>query len=295
MSKTISPAAGMIYGLQRVCTAWDLCRSTYYARREAGRQEKEKRGPKTVESDEELVCLIREEIESSPFIGEGYKKISARLNRRKVRAGKNRVLRLMRENGLLSPHRGVKGKKNEHKGKIITDKPNVMWCSDGTKLFTVRDGWVWIFLVEEHWNGECLGWHVCKMGDRFAALEPVTQAVKRIFKKTGKGVAKGVKLRIDNGTQYRSDYFLKQIGYMGIESSFGLVRQPQTNGVIERFNRTLKEQILKGSHFTDIEEVRRAVRGFVKQYNEKWLLAKLGYQSPLEAREALMKKRGEGL
>ncbi len=108
-----------------------------------------------------------------------------------------------------------------------------MRCSDGTKILTKNDGWVWLFIVEEHWNAECLGWHVCKVGDRFNALAPVTDAVKNVFGTIGKKVAKGLKLRIDNGTQYTSEYFLKQINYTGIEASFGLVWQPQTNGVGE--------------------------------------------------------------
>ena len=173
------------------------------------------------------------------------------------------------------------------------DGPNVMWCSDGTKILTVDDGYVWVFSVEEHWNAECLGWNVCKIGDRFAALEPVTQAVKNVYGSIGKGIANGLKLRIDNGSQYTSDYFLKQIAYMGIEDSFGLVKQPQTNGVAERFNRTLKEQILNGRVFRNIEEVREAVRQFVELYNTKWLLGKLGYQSPLEARQNYYKLKGQ--
>jgi len=198
----------------------------------------------------------------------------------------------MKVNNLLSPHRGAQASQNPHDGTIITDEPNMMWCSDGTKIRTINDGWVWIFSVEEHWNAECLGWHVCKVGDRFAALEPVSQAVKNVYGSTGKDAAKGLLLRIDNGSQYTSDYFLKQIAYMGIQDSFGLVRQPQTNGVAERFNRTLKEQILDGRIFNGIEDVREVVRRFVEQYNAKWLLAKLGYHSPIEARKQYYKVRG---
>ena len=41
-------------------------------------------------------------------------------------------------------------------------------------VFTVDDGWGWISItaVEQTWNAECVGWHVCKRGDRFAALQP---------------------------------------------------------------------------------------------------------------------------
>jgi transposase InsO family protein len=198
----------------------------------------------------------------------------------------------MKANNLLSPHRGMQAPQDPHDGTIITNEPNVMWCSDGTKILTADDGWVWIFSVEEHWNAECLGWNVCKIGDRFAALEPVTQAVKNVYGSVSKGIANGLKLRIDNGSQYTSDYFLKQINYLGIQDSFGLVKQPQTNGVAERFNRTLKEQILNGRVFRNIEEVREAVRQFVDLYNAKWLLGKLGYKSPIEARQNYYKLKG---
>jgi transposase InsO family protein len=134
-----------------------------------------------------------------------------------------------------------------------------MWGSDGTKIQTVEDGWVWVFSVMEHWNAGCMGWHVCKTGDRFAALEPVAQAVRQAYGSLGKGMVKGLKLRIDNGSQYTSGYFLQQLKYWGVESSFGLVRQPETNGVAERFHRTLKDQILDGRVFRNVNEIREAV------------------------------------
>ena len=292
MSQTISPSSGIRYGLKRVCAVWEVSRSTYYARGKQRSQSEEnkqrKRGPKPKVTDNELLLSIKGDLSSSPFRGEGHRKVHARLKRRKVTAGRNRVLRMMRENNLLSPHRNRREPQG-HDGRIITDQPNQMWCSDGTKLLTVEDGWVWLFSVEEHWNAECLGWHVCKVGDRFAAMEPVMQAVRRIYGSTAKGIASGLMLRIDNGSQYTSDYFLKQIEYLGIQSSFGVVRQPQTNGVAERFNRTLKDQILDGRVFRNIAEVRDAVRSFVALYNKQWLLQKLDYKSPLEARQEYQK------
>ena len=296
MSQTNSPSNGHLYGLKRVCSAWDVSRSTCYSRRksssEAEVNECKKPGPKPDISDSKLLELVRQDIAESPFTGEGHRKVHARLKRKNAIVGRNRVLDIMKANNLLSPHRGIQASQDPHDGTIITDKPNIMWCSDGTKIFTAEDGWVWIFAVEEHWNAECLGWNVCKVGDRFAALEPVTQAVKKVYGSIAKGVAHGLALRIDNGSQYTSDYFLKQIAYLGIQNSFGLVKQPQTNGVAERFNRTLKEQILHGRIFHTIEDVRDAVRQFVEQYNAKWLLEKLKYQSPLEARKSYYKLKG---
>lgn len=288
MSRIISPTTHKPYGLKRVCEAWGVCRSTLYR---AANASPKRRGPKPVIEELTLLDKIKKDLQESPFKGEGHRKVHARLKRDGIKVGRNRVLMVMRKNALLSPHRTAYRPPNPHEGRISTDTPNVMWATDGTKIRTVEDGWVWVFSVAEHWNAECLGWHVCKIGDRFAALEPVSQAVKTIYGSLGKGVAAGVKLRMDNGSQYTSEYFLKQIGYLGLEVSFGLVRQPETNGIEERFQRTLKEQAIEGRVFRNADEVREAVGQFVRLYNEKWLLAKLGYASPLEARRNYEKLR----
>jgi putative transposase len=290
MSRTISPATGKTYGLKRVCNSWNISRTSFYRRK--AQDSKIKRGPKPVIEEELLLHKIREDINTSPFKGEGHRKIHARLKRQGIKVGRNRILRIMRKNQLLSPHRSIYKPPNPHDGRITTDAPQIMWGSDGTKVQTVEDGWVWIFSVAEHWNTECLGWHVCKVGDRFAALEPVWQAVKGVYGSLSKGIAAGLKLRIDNGSQYTSDYFLQQIAYWGIEDSFGLVKQPETNGVSERFHRTMKEQVIEGRVFRNVDEVREAVRQFVEVYNEKWLVEKRGYQSPIEARRNYNRLKG---
>jgi len=291
MSASISEATKRPYGVERVCTVWGEPRSSYYdlKKREAfvgPVAPPAKRGPKPALTDASLLALIRADIARSPFHGEGHRKIWARLRVRDgVRVARKRVLRLMRENRLLSPHRVRKGDPVVHDGEIITDAPNVMWGTDGTRIFTVDDGWVWLFSTVEHWNAECVGWHVCKAGDRFAALEPVAMGVKRIFGSTGAGAARGLALRMDHGTQYLSDHFLNQIRFWGVNPSFAFIEEPETNGVAERFNRTLKEQVVFGRVFKNLSEVRSAVADFVKVYNNSWLLEKLGFRSPCQARE----------
>jgi hypothetical protein len=52
-----------------------------------------------------------------------------------------------------------------------------MWGTDGFKVFTVEEGWGWLFVAAEHWNAECVGWHLCKQGTLFAALEFVSQGL----------------------------------------------------------------------------------------------------------------------
>jgi len=288
MSQKTSPAIGKIYGLVRVCKAWDVPRSSFYAKRkqstQGNRLPKKTRGPKPIVPDSDVLGRIREDIKASPFHGEGHRKIHARIRRQGTLVGKGRVLRLMGENGLLSPHRQPKGELNTHDGTIITDRPNEIWATDGVRIDTVEDGMVWGFFLVEHWNAECLGWHVCKRGDAQAALEPIKQGVRRIYGTTGKGVALGLTLREDHGSQYTSEQYRNQLRFWGINISYGFVQEPETNGVVERFNRTIKEQIVHGRVFKNLGEVRECVARFVEQYNHYWLLEKLGYLSPRQVR-----------
>ena len=237
-------------------------------------------------SDAQLLAAIRSDLARSPFQGEGHRKVHARLRiLDNIRVSRTRVLRVMRAQGLLSPHRGRQGEPKRHDGTIVTSAPDVMWGTDGARVLTVDDGWVWTFAAVDHWNAECVGWHVCKVGSRFAALEPVAQGLRRRYGSVEADAARGLALRMDHGSQYLSDHFLNQVRYWGIRPSFGLREEPETNGVVERWNRTLKEQAVYGRVFRNLADVRAAVAEFVERDNEDWRLEKLAYRTPLEARE----------
>jgi transposase InsO family protein len=192
----------------------------------------------------------------------------------------------MRENRLLSPMRVPQGEPNLHDGRITTDEPNQMWGTDAARVMTVEDGNCWIFAVVEHWNAECLGYRVCKHGDRLAALDPVHQAVKGEFGSLGPDVARGLSMRMDHGCQYTSDHFRRELRFLGIAASYGIEREPETNGVSERFYRTLKEQVIHGRDYRTVGELDAAVGRFVETYNNEWLVEKLGFVSPLQAKAA---------
>ena len=237
-------------------------------------------------SDAQLLAAIRRNLARSPFQGEGHRKVHARLRIVDgVRVSRTRVLRVMRAQGLLSPHRGRQGEPPPHDGTIVTAAPDVMWGIDGVRVLTADDGWVWAFTAADHRNAECVDWHVCKVGHRFAALEPVAQGLRRRGGSVDADAARGLALRLDHGSQYLSHHFLDQVRYWGIRPSFALVEAPQTNGVVERWNRTLKEQAIHGRGFRTLADVCAAVAEFVERYNRCWRLEKLAYRTPLEARE----------
>ena len=267
MAATVSPATGRRYGVARVCRVRGVPRSSLYAARQAAAAGPAKlparRGPKPAVSDDALLAAIEDDLARSPWTGEGHRKVWARLRVIDgIRVSRTRVLRLMREHALLSPHRARRRGETTHDRHIITEAPDTMWATDATQITTVRDGKVWLFGVAEHWNAELLGWHVAKSGTRFEAIQALGMAVRQLFGHLSAGAARGLALRHDHGSNFMSDDFQKQVKFWGVSPSYAFVGEPETNGVIERLFRTLKEQAIHGRIFQTIDEVRDAVRAF---------------------------------
>jgi len=290
MAKAISPTAGQRCGIQRVCRLWDVPRSSFYAaqvKSAVPAAPPARRGPKPAITDEALLAAVKRDLDTSPWTGEGHRKVWARLRVRDgIRVSRKRLLRVMREHALLSPHRTRPCQKDRHERQIITPAPNIMWAIDATRITTVQDGKVWLFGVAEHWNAEFLGWHVTKHGIRFEATQALSMAVRRQFGHLSAGAARGLALRHDHGSNFMADHFQHQIRFWGIAPRYAFVAEPETNGVIERLFRTMKEQIVHGRVFQPIDELRDAVRDFVARYNAEWLVEKNGYLSPLDTRAA---------
>jgi putative transposase len=288
VSQIVSPATGRRYGRRRTCRALGVPRSTLYAVRARAHQEpvRQKRGPKTAWTDAELIEQIRDVLARSPFVGEGYRKVWARLRLAGIRTSKGRVLRLMRAAGLLAPTRvGPPHGPKAHDGTIIPDRPDGMWGTDATSSLT-GEGTATIFIAVDHYTAECVGIHAARRGTRFEALEPLRQGIQTHFGAYREQVATGLALRHDHGSQFMSDYFQAELRFLGITSSPAFVREPEGNGCAERFIRTLKEQVLWVEHFATVEELRRALLAFRERYNREWLLARHGHRSPAAVRAA---------
>jgi putative transposase len=286
MSRTLSPSSNKPYGVARVASIWNLARSSFYAARQREQQlrQPQKRGPK-VRTDEELMVEIRQLLSAPVFTGEGYRKVWARLRHKGVRTSKDRVLRLLREHQLLSPSRQPEARRrNPHEGTIVTEAPNQMWGTDATATFTEVEGAVTIFAGIDHCTAECVGIHAVKKATRFEALEPIRQGVNEYFGSFGSGIATGLRLRHDHGSVYMSDDFQTEVQFLGIEASPAFVRQPEGNGCIERFFRTLKEQLLWIRCFRDLSDLRAALVEFRNRYNQYWIIERLAYRTPVQAR-----------
>jgi transposase InsO family protein len=285
MSVQRSPSTGRVYSIARVSRLWRVARATVYRRRQGPPAAQPQRpGPRGPLPDNALAAAIRDLLADSPFHGEGYRTIWARLRFAGIRTSKRRVLRLTREHGLQAPGRvGRRHGPKAHDGTIRTERVDAMWGTDLTSTLT-GEGQASIFVAVDHGSTECVGLHAARRATRFEALEPIRQGIGASFGAFAKGIASGLKVRHDHGSQFVAGDYQRELAFLGIEPSPAFVREPEGNGCAERFIRTLKENLLWVRRFDTIEELRQSLIEFQRLYNRTWIVERHGYRTPAQVR-----------
>ena len=96
-----------------------------------------------------------------------------------IRVGKNRVLRLMREHGLLAPAAAGASPWRPDPQRPDVDREGRTNSGARTPRGSGRRavGWCWFFAAVDHCTSDIVGWDVAKKGNPRAALEPARQGV----------------------------------------------------------------------------------------------------------------------
>ncbi len=97
----------------------------------------------------------------------------------------------------------------------------------------------------------------------------------------------GLGLRHDRGPQYTANPFLGELRWLGAHSTRSYVGEPECNGIMEQWIRTLKEECL---HLHDpelLEQTRGVIGKFIDDCNSQRLLKRHGRRIPAEVHEHL--------
>ena len=78
--------------------------------------------------------------------------------------------------------------------------------------------------------------------------------------------------------------------WLGGTISPSYVGEPECNGVIERFMRTLKEQCIYLHQFASLEQAQQIIGEFIARYNTEWLIERLGHRTPAQGRADALQK-----
>jgi transposase InsO family protein len=144
-------------------------------------------------------------------------------------------------------------------------------CSDEELVGHIRR-----ILTESRFHGE--GYRKVWARLRYQGIRTSKERVRRLIREHG---------RHDHGSAYMSDDFQQELAFLGMTSSPSFVREPEGNGVAERFIRTLKENLLWVQHFATVAELIEALQEFKRLYDEQWLIERHGYRPPAQVRRDL--------
>jgi len=89
--------------------------------------------------------------------------------------------------------------------------------------------------------------------DRLAAADLLREVCAERFGSVERAIAAGLALRYDGGPCFRSAHYQAEIDFLGIALSPAYQYQPETNGCVEKFIQSLKEQVLWVERFDRVK------------------------------------------
>ncbi len=193
----------------------------------------------------------------------GYRKIAELLRVEGWRVNHKKVERLWREEGLQLPHRHKKRRRLYHKDASIIrlrpTHPNHVWSVDFVhdKLSNGRS-YKMLTVLDEH-TRQALAVEVrARMGSA-----DVLEVLYELFLRHGKPEY----VRSDNGPEFAAattQEWLKRVGVKPIRIYPG---SPWENGYNERFNGTLRREVLNTEWFATAKEAQIVIGYWLKEYN----------------------------
>lgn len=267
------------HSIRMMCRLLQVSRSGYYdwsQRAESARSLRNR----------ELRLLIRRiYLESNGVYG--ARKVYRELLATGEDAGRHRVARLMREDGLKGclKRRFRRLPKDASKHPIAAnvlnqdfraDTRNQRWGSDITQLWT-RQGWLYLSVVMDLYSRRIIGWAMDRRVGRHLAIDALTMAL-------GYRQPQGPLLHhSDRGPQYTSDDFRDLLERNGIECSMSARGHCYDNAPLESFFALLKRERVRRRTYRTREEAKADVFDYIERfYNRKRSHSYLGYVSPVE-------------
>lgn len=202
------------------------------------------------------------------------------------RVGKNRVARLMRQNGLVGVTRRrsrkttVRGEVEQQVSDLVdrnfaVDGPDQLWVADITYVPTWA-GFLFLAVVVDAWSRRVVGWAMQANLATSIVLDALNMAVAQ-------RKPKNVIHHSDHGCQYTSLAFGRRCREIGVRPSRGSVGDAYDNAMCESFFATLECELLDRVRFRTRAEADRELFEFIEGfYNPRRRHSALDYLSPTE-------------
>lgn len=261
-----------------MCEVLHVSRSGYYAFLKRPQSNRQKENSKLLEK-------IREIHQKSHKIY-GYPRITQNLPK-DLKASKNRVYRLMKENGIASKtRRKYKATTNSKHNLPVAEnllnqdftaeKPNQKWVSDITYIET-GEGWLYLAGIMDLYGRSIVGWSMAE----HMRTELVENALKHAIGRTN--AKAGLLVHSDRGVQYASNKYQNLLRKNGFICSMSRKGNCYDNAPMESFWGKLKTEWLYGQKFKTRAEAKRAVFEYIEIfYNRQRIHTTNGYVAPCD-------------
>ena len=154
-------------------------------------------------------------------------------------------------------------------------EPDVAWVGDLTELPN-EEGRFYLADVLDLHSRRCVGFAMGEHHDAALAKAALCMAIA-----VRGGQVSDVIFHTDQGGEYTGALFTQACTAAGVRQSMGRTGSALDNAVAESFNSTLEFEVLAGTHFTTRQQVRRAVAGFIDDYNQTRRHSRCGGISPV--------------
>lgn len=205
-----------------------------------------------------------------------------------MRVGKNRIARLMREEGLRGdpPKKFIRTTDSRHDKPIApnlvnrnfsaTTAPNQVWAADITYIWTAA-GWLYLAVIIDLFSRRVVGYAI----DDHMRADLVTGAFKEALR--NRSVSEGLVHHSDRGSQYASEDFAKVTTDQGVILSMSRKGDCWDNAVAESFFATLKKDLIHRHYWFSKRQATEAVNRYILNfYNRERRHSSLGYVSPAD-------------
>ena len=167
--------------------------------------------------------------------------------------------------------------------EFIPTRPNQLWVCDITYIPIWIDDNTYIFcflsLILDAYTEEIVGWSVGPTLEAVYPVEALDMALRRLDRLDNIDLIH----HSDRGVQYASSEYIRILRERGIRISMTETGDPKENAQAERINNTMKNELLKGKRFYDIEQVRASVAKAVDFYNNQRPHMSINMMTPAEA------------
>jgi putative transposase len=277
------------FSVPLMCRVLGVSRSGYY-------DWKDRPPSKRSQQDAALTERIRE-IHHRSRATYGYPRVHAELKALGIHCGRKRVARLMRKAGLKGCLRGRRKRGTTRRDgsampaadlvrrNFAALAPDRLWVADITYIKT-EEGFLYLSFVLDAYSRRLVGWAMATHLRTELVVDALQMAIWR------RKPQAGLIHHSDQGVQYTSLSFGKQLEEAGIVPSMGSVGSALDNAMAESFVATLKTELLyRASSWPTRECARMAIFEYLEGfYNRYRLHSALGYKSPVDYEEGRMKE-----